>query len=314
MWRSGWTRGGRGRPDADLHRRGVLPRSERAARHVASRDRTGGRGRGGGAARRRARGSSAAALAHSVGARHIADAGFGVSRARNIAWRAAAGEVILFTDDDCAVPPAWLSDHLAALADPANGGSFGVVSGLARDAGPDPAERTAVHRAGSPPWDVGHASNMAVRTAVLADVGGFDERIGPGSRGVPAGEDADLIFRLLSGGHLVLSGVGAPVTHLAWRSADDHAALLRSYEAGAGVWIGAALRARRPYARRHLKQRTLMLLDRVRPDVRAGRLRRPLRLAFALLAGLVRGLLLEAWPVEVDSDPRDGQSSSATSP
>lgn len=41
----------------------------------------------------------------------------GPAAARNVGWRAARGEIIAFTDDDCRPRPGWLSAGLAAFDD-----------------------------------------------------------------------------------------------------------------------------------------------------------------------------------------------------
>ena len=242
------------------------------------------------------RGRTAEDIAARVGARYVADSGRGVSRARNVAARAAASDVVLYTDDDCLVPSSWVVDHLAALEDAAVDGSFGVVADLPRDAGhDDPAAVVKRHDPTSPPWAVGHSSNMAIRVAKLLAVGGFDERIGPGSRGVQAGEDADVISRLLAAGATLVSGTGEPVHHIAWRSTDEAETTLTAYERGAGVWLGAALRAKRPYAARHARSRARMLRQRVAERLRSGRRTEALQLVAGFASGIGRGVLLRPW-------------------
>ena len=208
----------------------------------------------------------------------------GASRARNFGLRAARGDVVLFTDDDCEVPRVWIADHQRALADDRVIASLGRVAGLSRDDDTqDPAALPARHRAGSPPWVIGHASNLAARTSALRAIGGFDERIGPGSGGTVAGEDADVIVRLLRRG-TVVSGTGDPVRHVEWRTEAENEANLVAYEEGAGVWIGKALRED--------PRRTWSLL-RERLDMQKVRGNSGHRRAF--LRGLANGLRLSAW-------------------
>ena len=176
-----------------------------------------------------------------VPARVVRDPGVGASRARNLGWRAALGAVVAFTDDDCVVPVRWLADHVAALAEPGVVVSCGQVAGLPRHGGgsTEAWDQTAVparRRFGARPWDIGHSANLAVRRRALDAVGGFDERLGPGAR-VPAGEDADVLVRLLQIGD-ARTGVGEPVRHLGWRADDDDARALIDYEVGAGAWLG----------------------------------------------------------------------------
>jgi glycosyltransferase involved in cell wall biosynthesis len=177
-----------------------------------------------------------------VVARVVRDRGVGASRARNLGWREARGPVVAFTDDDCVVPERWLIDHRAALAEDGVAVSCGPVTGLSRHGGSatemhDPAALAARHQFGAPPWAVGHSANLAVRRDALAMVGGFDERMGPGARRIRAGEDADLLVRLLRLGD-ARAGVGDAVEHLVWRGGDDDARNLVEYEVGAGAWIG----------------------------------------------------------------------------
>jgi hypothetical protein len=136
---------------------------------------------------------------------------------------------------------------------------------------------------------------MAVRRDALLAIGGFDERIGPGAGGVQAGEDADVIARLLRSGRVLASGTGAPVRHADWRAPDDDAATLLAYERGAGVWIGAALRARDRVALHHLRARLRMVRPRAAHHARSGEVPAGLRLGWELTRGLASGLRLTPW-------------------
>lgn len=208
----------------------------------------------------------------------VYDPGRGVSRARNLGAQRATSDVVLFTDDDCIVPASWVGDHLDAF-DGRVAATFGPVRGLPRAiVADDPVARPRRHRAGAMPWHVGHGSNMAVRRDVLLALGGWDERIGPGTP-LPAGEDADLIVRLLENGGVARSGVGSAVEHLPWRTADAERDTARAYELGAGVWIGKALRRLGGEARPYLRGRRR--LHRIQRDA-AGR---------PAVATFVRGLV-----------------------
>jgi GT2 family glycosyltransferase len=221
-------------------------------------------------------------------ARVLHDDGVGVSRARNIGARQARGSVVLFTDDDCDVPVTWVADHLRALRAPGAAASCGPVEGLSRFTitdesvvDRDPAERVAVHRLGSPPWRIGHSANLVVLRATFLDVGGFDERLGPGASRF-MGEDADLIVRVLHAGGAVLSGTGAPVRHVEWRTAGQTRANLLAYERGAGAWIGKAVRADPRDGRRYLRARLSLLRTRVMTE--PGVLADPVTVAGSLAA------------------------------
>ena len=187
--------------------------------------------------------------------------GVGAAQKRNIGVTHARGDVVLFTDDDCTVPPSWVVEHVKALADPEVTATFGGVGGLSRTTGEDPVSLPLRHRPGAAPWHLGHTSNMGVRRAALLAVGGFDERLGPGTT-LGGGEDHDLFARLASVGGVMLTGVGDPVSHADWRGDEDHAKNLRAYETGAGLWIGKALREQGRPARRFVRARWRLLRDR----------------------------------------------------
>jgi glycosyltransferase involved in cell wall biosynthesis/GT2 family glycosyltransferase len=230
--------------------------------------------------------------------RVIVDGGVGTSRARNLASAAASADILLFTDDDCEVPPSWVVDHLAALADGSAVASFGSVVGLSRfGQGADPTAHPARHYRGSAPWWIGHSSNMAVRRSALLAVGGFDERLGPGARARVMGEDNDLIYRLLRDSGMVTAGVGAPVQHADWRTDSDHRHVLRGYERGAGAWIGKAVREEGSPALRYVRLRFDLFRSRapLRSDPTG------ITMSFAAFCyGLARGLAMSPWSV-----PRD---------
>jgi glycosyltransferase involved in cell wall biosynthesis len=127
----------------------------------------------------------------------------GPAAARNRGVEAATGEFIAFTDDDCEPPPSWLSVLKAGFE---SYPEVGAVGGLQEAA--DPVwqhnrlaryERFLTRRVygvgelpvlGQPA--PGGTNNLAIRRALLQRLGGFDETFP-----VAAGEDADLLYRLV---------------------------------------------------------------------------------------------------------------------
>lgn len=110
----------------------------------------------------------------------------GPATARNLGWRAARGEIIAFTDDDCLPAPDWLSSGVAAFT-----GDVMGVSGRIRV--PLPFNPTDYQ------YDTSHlehsefaTANCFYRREALLAVGGFDERFRAAWR-----EDSDLFFRVL---------------------------------------------------------------------------------------------------------------------
>jgi glycosyltransferase involved in cell wall biosynthesis len=126
----------------------------------------------------------------------------GPAAARNHGILAARGAVIAFTDDDTVPHPDWLRAGLAAIADGAD-----AVAG--RVEVPLPAVPTDYERDAAGLMNAGFVTaNCFVRRALLAAVGGFDERFRCAWR-----EDTDLCFRLRASGAIVRASHAARVVH-----------------------------------------------------------------------------------------------------
>lgn len=126
----------------------------------------------------------------------------GPAAARNVGWRAAAGEFIAFTDDDCLPQPGWLSAGVQAL----NGGADAAWGRLEMPLPlrPTDYERDAAGLAGA----VFVTANCFCRRNALETVGGFDERFTAAWR-----EDSDLYFSLLEHRCRVVHASDAVVIH-----------------------------------------------------------------------------------------------------
>jgi GT2 family glycosyltransferase len=68
------------------------------------------------------------------------------------------------------------------------------------------------YTAGAVPWAVGTGGNFAARTDIVRKLGGYDCRLGPGSRS-GAAEDIDLIYRMLRSGAKIRYCPEAVVRH-----------------------------------------------------------------------------------------------------
>ncbi len=147
----------------------------------------------------------------------------GLDAARNLALRAAAGEVVAFLDDDAVADRDWAAAILAPFADPRVGASTGRVEafedvtdgqrlieasgGYSRGCElvrlPRDARRPLHgHRAPLIAWavSVGSGCSMAVRRALALQLGGFDEALDTGAE-LPGGGDHDMLWRVLQAGY-----------------------------------------------------------------------------------------------------------------
>jgi HAD superfamily hydrolase (TIGR01662 family) len=124
----------------------------------------------------------------------------GPAAARNLGWRRAAAPWVGFLDDDVEPGPTWLADLEADLAGlpPEVAGSQGRLR-VPLPAGRRPTDwERNVHGLETARWAT---ADMAYRRAVLAEVGGFDERFPRAYR-----EDADLALRVIRAGHRIAPG------------------------------------------------------------------------------------------------------------
>lgn len=219
----------------------------------------------------------------------------GTSLARNLGWAAASEPVVAFVDDDVEVLPGWAGEIVAAFEDPATAfvtGWIGVPEHQAGVAEPNPlmvapAEfRIDRHRRGL----LGASANLVARTSALARVGGFDERLGPGTW-VAAGEDHELLDRLLAAGYTGRYCPQARVEHDQWRTRRDSFAL--HWRIGKGAGARLARLARRDPARLGPVARELIVDDIAHALVRSIRAGYQTGTLFALLrlGGLVTALL-----------------------
>lgn len=126
----------------------------------------------------------------------------GPAAARNRGWRAAAGAIIAFTDDDCIPDADWLRSGLAAFTDGVDGAWGRLVMPL--PSSPTDYELNASN------LEAGEfvTANCFYRRSALASAGGFDQRFQAAWC-----EDSDLFFTLLERGARLVRVPEAVVVH-----------------------------------------------------------------------------------------------------
>lgn len=168
----------------------------------------------------------------------------GLGRARNAGWRAASGDILVFTDDDCYPDPEFLSAVESCFAGRER---LGVVGGRVLLYDPSDAPMTIQTRADpveiTPrsfiPAGLIHGANFSFRRAALEAVGGFDERFGAGTK-FPC-EDVDVIARICAEGWEGRYDPAPVVYHHHRRKAADVPGLMRGYDLGRGAYYAKCI-------------------------------------------------------------------------
>ncbi|MGE4178039.1 MAG: glycosyltransferase family 2 protein [Thermoleophilia bacterium] len=183
---------------------------------------------------------------------------------RNAGVRAAAGDVIAFTDCGCHPEPGWLG----RLTAPVRAGEAAVAAGLTRTrGGPGIYDRRAALASEAEHLDECPTINMAFARSAFDEAGGFDE-------GFAYGSDIDFSWRLVDAGHRIRS-VPDAVVEADW--GDGRRQLRRGYRYG---------RARARLYRRHPR--------RLRSALR----RDPMVFVYpAFILGLPLALRVRAYPL-----------------
>jgi GT2 family glycosyltransferase len=177
----------------------------------------------------------------------------GASRGRNIGLVVASSDVVVILDDDMLVEPEWLGALVAALPEGETAIATGqVLAGPPEVAGGDVPAATlfvapnpVVHR-GRQAGDVVPGAGVALPRQLALALGGYDERLGPGTR-YHSAEDNDLALRLVDAGCAVHHEPRAIAIHRRWREADDVRRLRWRYGRGKGAFYAKHLSLRDRY-------------------------------------------------------------------
>jgi len=162
----------------------------------------------------------------------------GKSNALNTAMEIARGQILAFTDDDCYPAPDFLGGMWSAFEDP----SVGYITGriMLHDSADYPVtineSTTPLTFPGRSLVTIGavQGANMAFRRQVLADIGGFDPVLGPGTQFV--GEDVDAAGRASAMGWKGRYCPEVIVRHHHGRKEADIPRLMKLYGMGAGAY------------------------------------------------------------------------------
>lgn len=154
--------------------------------------------------------------------------------ARNLGLRAARGEIVAFPDDDCVYPPGVLDQVDAAFrADPA----LRLRTGPA--ASPEGGLGSGRWRQEGGPITLGDVwtsvieFNLFLRRETALALGGFDERLGPGTE-FGSAEGNDLVARAILAGHKAVYDPAQRIVHPDKRLTPVAVQRARLYGAGLG--------------------------------------------------------------------------------
>lgn len=188
--------------------------------------------------------AAVASVVAATGARLLRCDQPGAARARNAGWQAAGAEVVAFVDDDVVVSDGWLEALAAAFAGPDVAFAAGRTTLPDGHAGAVTSTWTSVEPPAVVTADTAGvlgAGNLALRRSVLAAVGGFDERLGPATW-FAAGEDVELVDRVLATGTTGRYVAAAVARHEQWRSGRELLGAQWAYGKGMGARVALLLR------------------------------------------------------------------------
>lgn len=165
---------------------------------------------------------------------HLRSAIRNANHARNLGLREARGEIVTFPDDDCLYPPGVLTrvdaafraaPSLGVLTGPAASPEGGLGSGRWRE------ESGAIDLANV--WTSVIEFNLFLPRQLMLALGGFDERLGPGTRWGSA-EGNDLVCRAMAGGAVAQYDAGLRIIHPDKRLTEVAVSRAASYGRGLG--------------------------------------------------------------------------------
>jgi glycosyltransferase involved in cell wall biosynthesis len=176
----------------------------------------------------------------------------GLSKAYNTAIGHTTGEILAFTDDDCIVPPDWITRIVAAFESDDEGellyGRVVPASDVEQHLTPLLEIPQAERLSRSDGFRVfGMGANFAARRRLFSRIGGFDEILGGGAP-LKSSQDYDLAYRAYRAGSVILLRPEVELAHDGRRDQQDWPSLLRSYGFGDGAFYFKHVRTGDTYA------------------------------------------------------------------
>lgn len=172
--------------------------------------------------------------------RHISQPEPGLSKAKNAGVAAARGSIVCFTDDDCYPDPSYVDAWISVFSGPYSPDFCGGRIELFDLRDVPETIKTDREPMYFPPFSFippgsMHGASMAFRRSVLAQVGLFDKRLGPGTP-LCAAEDADYLQRASLSGFAGRYDPTPLVWHHHGRKIGDLARLHKCYQIGKGAF------------------------------------------------------------------------------
>lgn len=163
----------------------------------------------------------------------------GLSNARNAGWKAACGEIVSFTDDDCYPDQDWLISIVKSFENSDAGYVGGRVLLFDSDDAPITIQTSEEHLVFPKNSHIESGqiigANFSFKRKVLEVSGGFDPRLGAGTA-FHSGEDTDLLMRASALGFTGRYDPSIVVFHHHRRKLeDDVKKLYRGYAFGRGA-------------------------------------------------------------------------------
>lgn len=235
-------------------------------------------------------------LTNKAGGRYLRSKSIGNGAARNEGWNAANGNILLYTDDDCEVPPDWIRSMIDEFREPGVGMVFCQVTAGPHD--PSAGYIPTYTRSDSVTLTTlrhktrarGIGAGLAVKRELLERLEGFDEMLGPGAP-YYACVDGDLTVRALIDGWFVRETDRTAVVHHGFRTWGQGRLHVGRASFGIGAAYSKPLKACKLGILPVLATEFWLTLRRPLIDLVHGRRPHGLAQPWHMLRGLSRGLL-----------------------